>query len=110
MVRTMVRARRARSRQGPETRTVTNRFGTFQVPATPTRLLVFEGRRDLEVALALGLSPIAIGQNALRDGKVAPFIDFDPTGLDVVNPNEPNLEQILRIRPDLIMGRAAQLV
>jgi len=65
---------------------VTNRFGSFDVPREPQRDVGWEGRRDLETALALGLSPIAVGSNAVgEDGKLAPFVPFDLTGVQVTS-------------------------
>ncbi len=88
---------------------VTNAFGTFQVPLAPQRVIGLEGRRDFETALALGLSPIAIGSNAIDGGELAPFIDFDLTDVEVIEQTEPNLELILSLRPDLILTRSSNI-
>jgi hypothetical protein len=88
---------------------VTNEFGTFQVPRDPKRVIGWEGRRDLETALALGLSPIAIGSNAVNDGQLAPFVDFDLDGVEVIQQTEPNLELIASLRPDLILTRDSNI-
>jgi iron complex transport system substrate-binding protein len=96
---------------GPEggTISVTNQFGTFDVPLDPQRVVGWEGRRDLETALALGLSPIAIGSNAFDGGELAPFIDFDPSGVQVIQQTEPNVELIASLRPDLILTRTSNI-
>lgn len=94
---------------GTATRTIDNAFGTFEVPTDPQRVVGWEGRRDLETALALGLSPIAIGSNALDDGELAPFVDFDVEGVAVITQTEPDLEQIAALRPDLILTRGSNI-
>jgi iron complex transport system substrate-binding protein len=88
---------------------VTNQFGTFEVPREPQRVIGWEGRRDLETALALGLVPIAVGSNAFDDDQLAPFIDFDPEGVEVIEQTEPNLELIASLRPDLILTRDSNI-
>lgn len=69
----------------------------------------WEGRRDLETALALGLTPIGIGSNALDDSELAPFVDFDLDGVTVITQTEPDLEQIAALRPDLILTRQSNV-
>ncbi len=94
---------------GPGSRTVTNQFGTFELPAEPKRVIGWEGRRDLETALALGLKPIAVGSNAVKDGMLAPFIPFDLAGVATIQQTEPNLELIASLRPDLILTRDSNI-
>lgn len=90
--------------------TVQNQFGTFEVPLDPRRVVGWEGRRDLETALALGLRPIAVGSNALFGAdELAPFIDFDLEGVEVIEQTEPNLELIASLRPDLILTRDSNI-
>jgi len=92
------------------TRRVTNQFGSFDVPLEPKRVVGWEGRRDLETALALGLKPIAIGSNAVfGNGRIAPFLPFDLEGVEVIEKNEPDLELIARLRPDLILTEDANI-
>ena len=92
------------------TRTVTHRFGTFEVPVDPQRVVGLEGRRDLETALALGLRPVAIGSNALYGGEaLAPWLDLPLDGVAVVQQTEPSLEQIAALRPDLVLTRDSNI-
>lgn len=94
----------------PATRTVTHRFGTFEVPAEPQRVVGLEGRRDLETALALDLPIVAVGSNALLGGKgLAPFIDLSLERVQVIQQTEPNLELIGSLRPDLILTRDSDI-
>lgn len=88
---------------------VTNEFGEFEVPVNPRRVIGWEGRRDLETALAIGLKPIAVGSNAVDEGKLAPFIDFDLDGVTIIEQTEPNLELIASLKPDLILTRDSNI-
>jgi iron complex transport system substrate-binding protein len=94
----------------PATRTVTHRFGTFEVPADPQRVVGIEGRRDLETALALGLRPVGIGSNALYGGDtLAPWLDLPLDGVAVIQQTAPSLEQIVALRPDLVLTRDSNI-
>lgn len=96
---------------GPERLTITNRFGTFDVPARPMRVVGLEGRRDFETAIALGLGIVGAGSNAVLEGTTtpAPFIDFDISQVTIVKQTEPNLELIASLRPDLILTRDSNI-
>jgi len=94
----------------PATRTVKNRFGTFQVPTDPRRVVGLEGRRDFETAIALGLGIVGVGSNALfGDDEIAPFIDFDIDRVTIIEQTEPDIEKIATLRPDLILTRASNI-
>ena len=94
----------------PATRSVTHRFGTFEIPTDPQRVVGLEGRRDLETALALGLRPVGIGSNALYGGDtLAPFVDLPLEGVEVIQQTEPSLEQIAALRPDLVLTRDSNI-
>lgn len=86
-------------------------LGTFQVPVAPERVVVLEGRQDLEVALVLRLPrPVGLGSNAIgADGKASAFLDFDPAGIEIIPGGETDVEKVLSLRPDLIIGRALNL-
>ncbi len=91
------------------TRTISHEYGTFEVPLEPQRVVALDGRPGFEAALALGFKPIAIGQDAVVEGELAPFIDFDHRGVPLINPNEVDFEALIGLRPDLIIGRDFQL-
>ncbi|MEL6384612.1 MAG: iron-siderophore ABC transporter substrate-binding protein [Cyanobacteria bacterium J06626_18] len=83
---------------GP-TRPVEHAMGTTQVPASPERVVVLD-YAPLDTALALGIEPV---------GTIAVFTS--PTYPEVVESitvigesNQPNLEAILQLQPDLILG------
>ncbi|WP_152365444.1 ABC transporter substrate-binding protein [Microlunatus speluncae] len=86
-------------------------YGTFQVPSAPERLVVLEGRQDLEVSLVLELPrPVGLGSNAFGAGDtIAPYLDFDPAGITIIPGGETDVEAVLALRPDLIIGRAMNL-
>lgn len=93
----------------PGTRTVSNSFGTFEVPVDPQRVIGLEGRRDLETAVALGLGIAAVGSNAVIDGEQASFVPFDVASVPMIEQTEPNLEQIAGLRPDLVLTRGSNI-
>jgi len=86
-------------------------LGTFQVPVAPERVVVLEGRQDLEVALVLQLPrPVGLGSNAIgADGTVSEFLGFDPSGIEIIPGGETDVEMVLSLRPDLIIGRSMNL-
>ncbi len=91
------------------TKTITHEYGTFEIPLAPQRVVALDGRPGFEAALALGFKPIAIGQDAVVDEQLAPFITFDRTGVPLINPNEVDFEALIQLDPDLIIGRDFQL-
>lgn len=91
------------------TRTVTHEYGTFEVPLAPKRVVALDGRPGFEAVLALGFKPIAIGRDAVVDGKLAPFISFDHSNVPLINPNEVDIEALIGLKPELIVGRDFQL-
>lgn len=87
------------------TRQVTHEFGTYEIPIAPQRVVVLDGRPSFEHALTLGFTPVAVGQDAVVDGQLAPFIEFDIEGIPLVNPNDVNFEALAAVSPDLIIAR-----
>lgn len=54
---------------------------------------------------SLGLTPIAVDKNVLRDGEVGPWLEWDPTGVELIDSgSSANLEQIAALRPDVIVS------
>jgi iron complex transport system substrate-binding protein len=96
------------------TKTITNEFGTYEIPVNPQRLLLMGNRLDLEIACALGLSPIAIGrENDFRGGAVdyvAPWVPFDPSAVEsVFDLSSPDVEMVLALNPDMIFAAKRRL-
>jgi iron complex transport system substrate-binding protein len=96
-----------------QSRTITNRFGTYQIPLKADRLILMGNRFDLETARALDLSPVAIGQEyAFRGGPaeyVAPWVPYTPSNIEVFNAREATIEYLLRLRPDLLFCQGQHL-
>jgi iron complex transport system substrate-binding protein len=91
------------------TKSITHEFGIYQIPLSPSRVVALDGRPGFEATLALGFKPIAVGKDALVEGKLAPFISFDMTGVQITDPNQVNFEALASLSPDLIIGRDFQL-
>ncbi|MCK9494346.1 MAG: ABC transporter substrate-binding protein [Dehalococcoidia bacterium] len=91
------------------TRTITHEYGTFELPLSPQRVVALDGRPGFEAALALGFQPIAIGQDAVVDGELAPLISFDHEDVPLINPNDVDFEALIQLDPELIIGRDFQL-
>lgn len=91
------------------TRSVTTSYGTYDIPADPKRVVLMGNRVDLEIALALGITPVAMGREFSFEGShhpdVAPWVPFDPAGVAMFDPRTATAEQILSYDPDLIILR-----
>jgi len=79
-----------------QTRSVTTRYGTYDIPAAPQRVVAIDSRLDLQPALALGLPVIGYGHS-----KPGPWVPV-PDGLEFYG-SEVNIEQVLASDPDLII-------
>ena len=84
---------------GP-TRTVEHRLGTIEVPETPQRVVTLDPV-SLQSAVATGVIPIATA-----DGDTEPLESIaDLRSVESVGfGSEPNLERIVELNPDLILG------
>lgn len=94
-----------------ETVTANTPYGTFEVPVNPKRLVILEGRQDLEVAIALRLpKPVGLGDNAVGDdGSPQPYVPFDIDGVELIAGGTTPLEKVIALNPDLIIGRASNI-
>lgn len=79
-----------------ETRTITTSLGTYDIPATPRRVIAIDSRLDLEPAVALGLNIIGHAY-----GPPEPWVPSDPAWEFVGE--QPDLEKVLALEPDLIV-------
>jgi iron complex transport system substrate-binding protein len=79
-----------------EMRTVTTIYGTYEIPASPKRVVTIDSRLDLQPALALGLPVVGYGHS-----KPGPWVPV-PDGLEFYG-SEINIEQVLASDPDLII-------
>lgn len=82
--------------------------GTACVPANPQRVVVLDA---LDNVLSLGITPVgAANWIGTATGEDAAFPSYlDPASLEAVawlgNSREPNLEKLLSLNPDIILGR-----
>jgi iron complex transport system substrate-binding protein len=83
-------------------------MGDTCVPANPQRVVVWGGT-ELDPVLALGVKPIAATPNVL--GYVKEKLPAEQwQGIeDISSPQGPNLERLLKLKPDLILGHASGL-
>ena len=84
-----------------ETRSVTTKYGTYDIPARPQRVVAIDSRLDLQPALALGLPVVGYGHS--QPGRWVPVPV--PEGLEFYG-SEINIEQVLASDPDLIICAA----
>ncbi|MEM6433356.1 MAG: iron-siderophore ABC transporter substrate-binding protein [Cyanobacteria bacterium P01_D01_bin.115] len=82
------------------TRPVEHVMGTTPVPRSPERVVVID-TTPLDAALALGIEPVG----TIRYGAPPGYLEDAVQDIEVVGEyNQPNLETILRLEPDLILG------
>lgn len=90
-----------------ERNTVTAMFGEVSVPANPEKVVVLEGRRDLDIALALDL-PVT-GVPAMEPGEMdlpAPIpAELTAAADELFLRGQVNLEAIAAADPDVIISR-----
>ena len=85
------------------TREVAHAMGTSDVPAEPERVVVLDSS-FLDAALALGVTPVGATEASAGFGMPEYLADRVPD-IEVVGlTEEPNLEAIAALRPDLILG------
>ncbi len=83
-----------------ECRVVKHVMGETCVPVNPQRMIVLG---DLDNVLALGVKPV--GATYLLNGNFLSYLSKESGGIEKVGLNgQPNLEKILLLKPDLILG------
>jgi len=89
-----------------ETRTVTDDLGrTVEVPAQPQRIVALQDLQVLRPLLDLGVTPIASTTHPAYDGAFRFVDEYDVSGIETIGLlGEPNLEQLVLLKPDLIIG------
>jgi len=88
---------------GQETRTIEHAMGTVEVPKNPERMVVLD-YGALENVLALGMQPIGIPLNTDLEQQpelIRQHLQGKPKTFE---PGQPNLERLLQLEPDLILG------
>lgn len=86
-----------------ECRIIKHELGKICIPQHPQRIIVTD-QESLEILVALGLKPIA-ATTANRVGNKAPILKekIDKI-IDLGKESQPNLEKIVKLNPDLIVG------
>jgi len=89
--------------EGDGSRVIRHAGGTTRVPATPSRVCALAAADEL---LAIGLRPVAhsINDGNFPDYLAEPLADV-PWIPNVYGAHLPNMEAIVRVRPDLILTR-----
>ncbi|MEM7803068.1 MAG: ABC transporter substrate-binding protein, partial [Chloroflexota bacterium] len=96
------------SEPAAETRSIEHALGTTDVPADPQRVVVLDA---MDNVLAMGITPVgAANWIGTATGEAAAFPTYlDASELEGIewlgNNRSPNLELILELEPDLIIGR-----
>ncbi|WP_066426971.1 iron-siderophore ABC transporter substrate-binding protein [Anabaena sp. 4-3] len=86
-----------------ECRNIKHELGESCIPIIPQRIIVTD-QESLEILVALGLKPIA-ATTANRVGNKAPILKEKIDNIiDLGKESQPNLEKIVKLRPDLIVG------
>lgn len=81
-------------------RSVTHVMGTTEVPVKPQRVIVLD-ITPLDAVVALGVDPIG----TISYSRPPDYLGDKVSGLEVVGLfNQPSLEKILQLKPDLILG------
>ncbi|MEM8529505.1 MAG: iron-siderophore ABC transporter substrate-binding protein [Chloroflexota bacterium] len=83
-------------------RIVTHAMGMTEVSTNPKRVVVLD-TGELDNALALGITPVGAPLTDVRDYQAYLSADFDSIS-DIGTISEPDLETILQLQPDLILG------
>ncbi|HEU0086778.1 MAG TPA: iron-siderophore ABC transporter substrate-binding protein [Pseudonocardiaceae bacterium] len=87
--------------------TVTGKEGKATIPAQPQRVIALGYQRDAETALALGVTPIAMSENATFPDLIAPWTLPRLTGPkpELLNTTDGfPFERIAGLRPDLLLA------
>nr|WP_055502111.1 iron-siderophore ABC transporter substrate-binding protein [Nonomuraea pusilla] len=88
--------------------TVRDAFGPVELPGPATRVVSLEWTYTEEL-LALGVTPVGVADKDLYNDWVTAGPRIPATAADVGTRQEPNLETIAALRPDLIVGNADRL-
>ncbi|MEM9483230.1 MAG: iron-siderophore ABC transporter substrate-binding protein [Cyanobacteria bacterium P01_F01_bin.116] len=82
------------------TRPINHAMGITDVPVAPQRVIMLD-TTPLDAAVALGVEPVG----TIRYGLPPGYLGKKASEIEVIGQfNQPNLEAILRLKPDLILG------
>ncbi|XID93172.1 ABC transporter substrate-binding protein [Paenibacillaceae bacterium WGS1546] len=90
---------------GGETRTVRDAFGEVEVPARPERVVVLASS-GLDNLLAVGVKPIGAPYSVSVNANFFAHLADQTDGIENTGTtDQPNLESIAKLNPDLIIGQ-----
>ncbi|MGH2381204.1 MAG: ABC transporter substrate-binding protein [Candidatus Limnocylindria bacterium] len=90
-------------------KTVKHALGTTEIPAPPERIVVLNHYSLLDYLLALNVPPIGSTGDPASDYPFASYLEGRTEGVEMVGGGEePNLEQIAALAPDLILANPWQ--
>lgn len=86
-----------------ESQTITHAMGTTEIQGTPQRVVtLYQGAND--AAVALGVKPVGIVES-WAEQPVYDYLKDDLEGIQIVGQEtQPNLEEIAKLKPDLIIA------
>ncbi|WNV73584.1 iron-siderophore ABC transporter substrate-binding protein [Geodermatophilus sp. DSM 44513] len=97
----------AQETTAPETRSVTHVQGTTEVPADPQRVVTLD-TPHLDTALSLGITPVGSVQSDVSTG-LPEYLGDRTQGIELVGTiEEPELEAIAALDPDLILSSSVR--
>lgn len=86
-------------------RTVTDAYGEAKIPAKPQRIVVLTSAA-LDNLLALGVKPIGAPYSVSVNGNFFKYLVSQTEGIENVGTvDQPNLETLAKLKPDLIIGQ-----
>ncbi|MDO9378860.1 MAG: iron-siderophore ABC transporter substrate-binding protein [Nocardioidaceae bacterium] len=88
--------------EGDETRSVEHALGTSEVPVDPQRVVVLD-TGELDAMLALGITPVGAVEIDSANEYLTYLADRTEDIEDVGAINEPDLERVAALQPDLIL-------
>lgn len=84
-------------------RIIQHELGKSCIPIDPQRIIVMD-QDSLEILVALGIKPIATTRANRTGNKTSILSDKIDTIVDLGKEGQPNLEKIVQLNPDLIVG------
>ena len=89
-----------------QVRVIKHAAGETEITGTPQRVVVFSNNDYVEDVLALGVQPVGVAEPAkMREQLVDLPFSLSLDVVDVGTDDEPNLEAVAQLEPDLIIGR-----
>lgn len=84
-------------------RVVTHPLGSSEIPVAPRRVVSLDSNAALQVGLELG-APLVASETLDGPVSVPGYLPAPPPGFESLGFNQPNLERLAALRPDLIIG------